>query len=99
MKNFCTSNVEIGDQERKHQHLSPYDNVAKALLLWIKNTQSQNDPTSWNVLKEKALEFAKELGKSSFLASNGWQQRFNSRQNLSFKKLCRETANFENSSS
>ncbi|GBN40155.1 hypothetical protein AVEN_148403-1 [Araneus ventricosus] len=55
-------------------------------------------PISWNVLKEKSLEFANELGESSFVASNGWLQRFNSRHNLSFKKLCEEAADFDCSS-
>ena len=34
--------VEMGDQERKHQYLSPYKNADKALLLRIKSAQSQN---------------------------------------------------------
>lgn len=95
---LCSSSVEIGDQERKRQRLSPYENVDKALLVWIKKARSQNAPISWNVLKEKSLECAKELGESSFVASNGWLQRFNSRHNLSFKKLCGEAADFDSSS-
>ncbi|GBN66953.1 Major centromere autoantigen B [Araneus ventricosus] len=95
---LCSSNAQICDQERKRQRLSPYENVDKALLSWIKYARSQNAPISWNVLKEKSLEFANELGESSFVASNGWLQRFNSRHNLSFKKLCGEAADFDSSS-
>ena len=51
----------------------------------------------WNDLKEKSLELAKELNKLSFVASNGWLQRFNSRHNLSFKKLYRKAADFDSS--
>ena len=96
---LCSSSVEIDDQERKHQCLSPYENVDKPFLLWIKNARSQNAPISCNVLKEKSLEFAKEIGKSSFVARNGWLQRFNSRHNLSFKKSCGKAADFDSSSS
>ncbi|GBO40301.1 Tigger transposable element-derived protein 4, partial [Araneus ventricosus] len=95
---LCSSNAQICDQERKRQRLSPYENVDKALLSWIKYARSQNALISWNVLKEKSLEFANELGESSFVASNGWLQRFNSRHNLSFKKLCGEAADFDSSS-
>ncbi|GBN94671.1 Major centromere autoantigen B [Araneus ventricosus] len=95
---LCSSNAQICYQERKRQRLSPYENVDKALLSWIKYARSQNAPISWNVLKEKSLEFANELGESSFVASNGWLQRFNSRHNLSFKKLCGEAADFDSSS-
>nr|XP_042896541.1 tigger transposable element-derived protein 4-like [Parasteatoda tepidariorum] len=90
--------VSISDRERKRQRVSPYENVKKALLSWIKYAQSQNAPISWNILKEKALEIAKELGESNFVASNGWTQRFNARNNLYFKKLCGEAADFDNSS-
>ncbi|GBN33756.1 Tigger transposable element-derived protein 4, partial [Araneus ventricosus] len=95
---LCSSNAQICDQERKRQRLSPYENVDKALLSWIKYARLQNAPISWNVLKEKSLEFANELGESSFIANNGWLQRFNSRHNLSFKKLCGEAADFDSSS-
>ncbi|GBN02963.1 Aminopeptidase O [Araneus ventricosus] len=94
---LCSSNAQICDQERKRQRFSPYENVDKALLSWIKYARSQNAPISWNILKEKSLEFANELGESSFVASNGWLQRFNSRHNLSFKKLCGEVADFDSS--
>ncbi|XP_071037901.1 major centromere autoantigen B-like [Parasteatoda tepidariorum] len=66
--------VSISDRERKRQRVSPYENVEKALLSWIKYAPSQNAPISWNILKEKALEIAKELGESNFVASNGWIQ-------------------------
>ncbi|GBM17360.1 hypothetical protein AVEN_144841-1, partial [Araneus ventricosus] len=69
---LCSSNAQICDQERKRQRLSPYENVDNALLSWIKYARSQNAPISWNVLKEKSLEFANELGESSFVASNGY---------------------------
>ncbi|GBO38237.1 Tigger transposable element-derived protein 6, partial [Araneus ventricosus] len=95
---LCSSNVKICDQERKRQHLSPYENVDKALLSWIKYARSQNAPISWNVLKEKSLEFVNKLGESSFVGSNGWLQRFNLKPNLSFKELCREAAEFDSSS-
>ncbi|GBN70097.1 hypothetical protein AVEN_113572-1, partial [Araneus ventricosus] len=95
---LCSLNVQICDQKRKRQNLSPYENADKVLQSCIKYARSQNVPISWNVLKEKSLEFANERGESSFVASNGWLQRFNSRHNLSFKKLCGEAADFDSSS-
>lgn len=63
---LCSSDVHISNQERKRQRLSPYENVDKALLSWIKYARSQNAPISWNILKEKSLEFANELWRVKF---------------------------------
>ena len=45
------------------------------------------------------MKFVTELGKSSFIVSYSWLQRFNSRHNLYLKKLCGEAADFDSSSS
>ncbi|XP_042913701.1 tigger transposable element-derived protein 6-like [Parasteatoda tepidariorum] len=52
--------------------------------------RAQNIPISGLILKEKALQFANELGVSEFSASNGWFEWFKERHGLSFKKMCGE---------
>lgn len=80
-------------EKRKRQRASPYENVEKALLTWVKCARSQNAPISWMILKQKSMEIASELGEKNFTASNGFLQRFNSRHKLTFKRICGEAAN------
>ncbi|GBN05316.1 hypothetical protein AVEN_138259-1 [Araneus ventricosus] len=40
---LCSSDVQISDQERKRQRLSPYENVDKALLSWSKELLEDDD--------------------------------------------------------
>ncbi len=44
------------------------------------------------MLKEKALELAKELGYDKFKASDGWIAKFKLRYNVAFKTLSGESA-------
>jgi hypothetical protein len=47
--------------------------------MWIKCACDKNIPASGPILREKAEEFAKELGHSEFEASTGWLDKFRSR--------------------
>ena len=53
-----------------------YEQVNKAVYKWLVMLRSENIPVGGPMLKEKALEFAKELGIESFQASDGWLTRW-----------------------
>ncbi|GFR83925.1 tigger transposable element-derived protein 6 [Elysia marginata] len=46
-------------------------------------------------MQEKALQFATDLGITTFVASNGWLQSFVKRNNLAFGKLCGESGDVD----
>lgn len=47
------------------------------------------------MLQEKAQQYAEKLGHNSFRASNGWLSRFKKRNEVSFKKVCGESASVD----
>ncbi|GLV37256.1 cag [Carabus blaptoides fortunei] len=47
-------------------------------------------PISSNILKEKALEFAKRFGSDNFKASTGWLDKWKQRHGVCRKKVCDE---------
>ena len=52
----------------------------------------KNIPVSGTLLQEKARKIASELKIESFVASNGWLDRFRKRNNITFNILCGESA-------
>jgi hypothetical protein len=56
-----------------------FEQVNKAVHKWLLMLRSENIPISGPMLKEKALEFAKELGVESFQASEGWLTKWKNR--------------------
>jgi len=50
-----------------------------AVHKWLLVMRSENIPISGTILKEKALEFAEELGVESFQASQGWLAKWKTR--------------------
>lgn len=73
--------------KRKRFRQSPHHNVDQACYKWLLCARHKNIPISGNILKTKAIFFAKELGVDSFQASNGWMDRWKQRYNLSFKTI------------
>ena len=53
-----------------------YENISKALMKWLLHLRSENIPINGLLLKEKACNFAKEVGVSNFQASNGWLEKW-----------------------
>ena len=45
-------------------------------MKWLLNLRSENIPVNGLLLKEKASDFAKELGVPNFQASDGWLERW-----------------------
>ena len=66
--------------------------VESVLMGWIKIQQSLYIPLSGAIVREKALQFYKQLKEErqieideNFIASAGWLQKFQQRHNLSFQ--------------
>ncbi|XP_054717478.1 tigger transposable element-derived protein 4-like [Uloborus diversus] len=83
---------EQDGNKRKKLRKSNFQDIEDALLKWFRFARTNNVPISGLILKEKALEIAKEFEEENFSASNGWIERFKDRYNLSFKKVCGEAA-------
>ena len=61
---------------------SPYIAIDDPLVRWVTFARENKVPVTGPIIKEKALEFANEIGLEGFNASNGWLTRFKARQSL-----------------
>ena len=69
--------------ERKRQKKAiGNDDINKLVWEWFKNATSRRINLSGQLIKEKALKFAQDLGVESFKASNGWLESFKHRHNI-----------------
>lgn len=64
--------------------------IDKAMYDWLCRALSCNAPISGTLIRDKALEVARNLGNTKFKASAGWLDRFKARHGIKFKTLCRE---------
>ena len=62
--------------KRKKLRESDYERVDKVVFKWFLAQRSQNVPIDGVFVKEKALQYAKELGFKDFQASDGWLRRW-----------------------
>uniref|UniRef100_A0A915IL22 HTH CENPB-type domain-containing protein n=1 Tax=Romanomermis culicivorax TaxID=13658 RepID=A0A915IL22_ROMCU len=83
-KDKLTTNVESGQFGVDCKKMRSADNVdiETCLLTWIKQARAKGIPVSGPILQEKAIDFAKQFGKTDFKCSSGWVDRFKLRHNL-----------------
>ena len=69
---------------RKKQKLreSNFEKPDNVVFRWFLSKRSQNIPIGGNLIKEKAIAYAKELGYTNFVGSTGWLDRWKRRQNI-----------------
>ena len=81
-----------GGNNRSSQKLksSNYDDLDQAVYMWFVKTRDEGTPVNGPVLKEKAIQYAKELYIENFKASNGWFERWKSRHEITFKTVSGE---------
>ncbi|XP_053402733.1 tigger transposable element-derived protein 6-like [Mercenaria mercenaria] len=82
-----------GDKKRLCTR-SPVDQVNSLMWDWFQKARSNGFPVSGPMLREKALQFTRELNvpEADFKASTGWLNRFRQRHNISFMSVCGESA-------
>ena len=73
------------DSKRRVIRTSPFHELEKAVIKWFNIVREQKIAVSGPMVREKALEYAKEMGLNNFAASDGWLDRFKKRENLDFK--------------
>lgn len=68
-----------------------YTQIENKLHDWILFIESKGGCISENIIREKAIEIAKNEDCNIFNASNGWMHRFKKRYNIKEKKICGES--------
>ena len=72
LENNCSSKR----QKLRESNFEKLDNV---VFRWFLSKRSQNIPIDGNLIKEKAIAYAKELGYTNFVGSTGWLDRWKRR--------------------
>ena len=65
--------------KRKKLRESDYKRVDNVVFKWFLSERSQDIPIDGIFIKEKALQYAKELGFNEFQTSDGWLWRWKER--------------------
>lgn len=85
--------VEIEDAARKNDNLDTKrnrsgkdDEVESALKHWFTNIRKYDVRIDGPLLRQKAEEFAKTMGKEHFVATEGWFRRWKKRENVVYKR-------------
>lgn len=85
------SNIDVLSS-RKRVRTCSYEDVNEAILRWFEAARSNNLPLSGNLIREKALQFAKELNCPDFQASNGWLESWKTRNQVVYKTISGESS-------
>ncbi|UYV78234.1 hypothetical protein LAZ67_16000605 [Cordylochernes scorpioides] len=67
-----------------------YPLLEEALYTWLVQARLKNIPLNGLILQQKALYYAMDMKYDEFEASNGWLDRFKTRRNIIFRKICGE---------
>ena len=91
-KNAIISKYESGQYGAKRQKLCTgrHNDIDKAVYKWFMNARERNVPISGLTIREKALEFAKQLNITDFKASEGWLDRWKNRNNIVHRAISGE---------
>ena len=73
---------ESYDANKKKRRNLLYDDIDQALAIWTEQALDARLDLSGDILKEKAMSFAKLLNKNDFKASEGWFSGFKERHNI-----------------
>lgn len=87
--------VNEGNLQCKRKREAEFPDVEKCMVEWFKQSRDKNITLGGPLLKEKAEHFAKSLGHVQFKASNGWLENLKKRHNITFKKICGESASVD----
>nr|XP_040564958.1 tigger transposable element-derived protein 4-like [Lepeophtheirus salmonis]XP_040564959.1 tigger transposable element-derived protein 4-like [Lepeophtheirus salmonis] len=79
-------NNNMDGQRKRSKRVTGYDDLNSLTWKWFQEATSRIN-ISGPLLKEKALEFAKDLSLYDFKASNGWLESFLKRHNIALDKM------------
>ena len=71
---------------RKRKRSGKDEQVDQALKKWFMEVREKDACVNGPLLKQKAEELARKMGKESFKATNGWFCRWLQRENVTYKK-------------
>ena len=74
-KYFKALEDNCSNKKRKLRE-SDFEKLDNVMFQWFLSKQSQNIPMDCNLLKEKSIPYAKELGYNNFHGSAGWLDRW-----------------------
>jgi len=88
---------ESGQSKNQSKSLktSQYPDIDEAVLKWFTVARESKISLSNTIIKEQALEFAKNLGFSDFTARNGWLRNFRIRHNIVYGVVSGEAASVD----
>jgi len=72
--------------DRKRKRVGKSEDIEEALVRWFSQARSRQLPVSGPLLMEKADQLAHGLGITDFKATNGWLERWKTRNAIQFKK-------------
>lgn len=79
--------IELASSKRVTSKGGMYENLEKALYMWITQINSHNICINGSIITEKAKEFSIKLGIDGCSFSSGWLTRFKNRYQISSKTL------------
>ena len=80
-----------GGTKRQRINKGRYEDVNVACYRWLFIQRSTNIPINGQILKEKALDFAKQSDIETFQASDGWLHAWKARYSISFREVSGES--------
>lgn len=83
IENAAKSNDNL---ENKRNRSGKDNQVESALKLWFTNVREKDARVDGPLMRQKADELAKKMGKEDFVATDGWFHRWKKRENIVFKK-------------
>lgn len=93
---LMTAFEDNGNGSRKRAcYRNKSDDIDELTWQWFQRVRGLKTPVSGPMIQQQARDYATELGKSDFEASNGWLARFKGRHNIRAATLSGERASVD----
>ena len=79
MEDNCSS-------KKRELRESDFEKLGNVVFRWFLSKWSQNIPTDGNLIKEKVITYAKELGYNNFHGAAGWLDQW--KKKVNDQQLC-----------
>lgn len=83
--------AELQGGSSKKLRRPKFEDLDKAMLLWLNNECQNDKPISGPIIKAKAEKLAEKFGITDFKASQGWLEKFKHRHNITYGKIKGQT--------